>query len=74
MAPAQWTEEARKLLKGRTIKDAGYVEDAGWGFALRLVLDDEVEVYVSSDDEGNEAGALHFFTPSGSETTLPRLR
>ena len=72
MTPAQWTEGARKLLKGRTIKDVEYREDPNWGTWLDLELDDGTKATVVSDDEGNEAGALHLETKHGNKV-LPRI-
>ncbi len=72
MTPAQWTEEARKLLMGRTIEDVQYYEDKDWGHNLCLELHDGTKVFVASDDEGNQAGALHLETKDGN-IVLPRL-
>ena len=72
MTPAQWTEEARKLLKGRTIEDVQYYEDMDWGHNLCLELDDGTKAFVASDDEGNQAGALHLEIKDECKV-LPRL-
>lgn len=58
------TIAARKLLKGRVIKDVRYLnaeeqEDHGWmRRPLVIELDDGTFIYPSRDDEGNDAGAL----------------
>ena len=66
--PAQmtkrWVKYGRKHLKGRTIKDVRYMEldeasGLGWhSRALVIELDNGTLLYPSSDDEGNDAGAL----------------
>lgn len=62
----KWTEEAQRLLVGKTIKSVRYETqkevDGRMGFCRGLVieLDDETVLWPMSDDEGNEAGAIHF--------------
>jgi hypothetical protein len=59
-----WNDEATRLLVGRTITNARYLtaaecKDAYWSHsAVIFTLDNGVEVIASSDDEGNNAGAL----------------
>ena len=59
-----WNETAEKLLKGRTIKSVRYMTDKEmtemmWNRkGVIMTLDNDTEVIVSSDDEGNDAGSL----------------
>lgn len=69
-----WSAEATRVLAGRTIVKAQYIPDPGWGTALELTLDNGTKVYPSSDDEGNDAGALQCAEPENQNTILPRLR
>ncbi len=73
----KWNDIARALLVGRRIVEVSYMtreEAAGLGWSRRpvvLVLDDGTQVYASSDDEGNNGGAL--FTSSHDNPVLPAL-
>jgi len=59
-----WNDEARKLLKGRTIKQVNFMTDAdvaafGWYSAgLIMQLDNGTQVIVQADPEGNGPGCL----------------
>ena len=59
----KWNKEAKKLV-GRKIVGARYmtldeVSILGWvSRPIILMLDDDTLLYPSSDDEGNDAGAL----------------
>ena len=59
-----WNKTAKDLLEGRTIKTVRYLteketEEMDWGASgIVFILDNGKEVIVSSDDEGNNAGAL----------------
>lgn len=72
---ADWTRQASKLLKGRTIVKVRIMtrEEADaslWSErAFVLQLDDDTLLWPSQDDEGNGAGAL--FTTSKDLPTLP---
>ncbi len=74
----KWTKVAQKQLLGKKIVRVRYMskhEASGLGWFNRCVvieLDDGNVIYPSSDDEGNEAGAL--FTNNETEPTLPVLR
>ena len=67
----QWENKFIKLC-GRTIKGIRYMtpaemDNVGWHRApLILILDDNTLLFASSDDEGNDAGAL--FIQTGSKT------
>lgn len=73
----RWTEVAAAQLKGRTIVEVHYMttEEArqlGWSERpVVMQLDDGNIVYASSDDEGNNGGAL--FTNNQKEPVLPLL-
>lgn len=74
-----WNAHAA-VLEGATIKHARYIwnDDAErYELTLLLTLADgsRATAYVLSDDEGNNAGALHLLTPEAepSYTILPRL-
>ena len=59
-----WEERAAKALVGRTIVSVRYmtIEEVNQHFwyssALIITLDDGTFFYPTSDDEGNDAGAL----------------
>lgn len=61
-------KEARKFLEGKTIKSVRYMtnnemDEMGWYEpSLVIVLDDDSDVIVMSDWEGNQAGRLSFST------------
>jgi len=73
-----WTDVAKKQLLNRKIVDVRYLtdeemENLGWyQKSIVMVLDDGNMIYPSSDDEGNNAGAL--FTCNADQPTLPVLR
>lgn len=66
----QWGDQAAALLVGRTIKEVRYFtekerEDLGWySRPIALLLDDGTWLWPSSDDEGNNAGALFTTEPT----------
>lgn len=70
-----WEKKAASVLVGRTIKRVRYltpkeVESLGWySRSVVIELDNGVLVWPSSDDEGNDAGAL--FTTDERVDTLP---
>lgn len=77
----RWNAEAKKLLVGRTIVEARYMTPeeasaAGWDSQpVFLTLDDGTQFWPSSDDEGNDAGALHVVRPNDTDLSgLPVLR
>ena len=71
----QWEERIAKALVGRKIVEVRYLNDKevnehGWhSSALIMLLDDGTYIYPSSDDEGNDAGAL--FTNIPDLETIP---
>jgi hypothetical protein len=73
-----WTDIAKQQLLNRKIVDVRYLseeeaENLGWTQrSVVMVLDDGNMIYPSSDDEGNDAGAL--FTCNADQPTLPVLR
>ena len=73
----QWTTKAAKLLVGKTITGVRYLTEEerstlGWySRTLVLMLNDGTFVWASSDDEGNNAGAL--FTTDENLITIPTI-
>jgi len=73
-----WNKVASDQLLNKRIVSVRYMTeseafDMGWsGRPIAFQLEDGLWVYPSSDDEGNEGGAL--FTSHDSEPTLPLLR
>ena len=76
----KWTEKASALLVGRTIKSIRYLTkeeytNLGWyASPIVLELDNGALLFPSSDDEGNNAGALFGQGADGSELTFPVIR
>lgn len=72
-----WTAIAQKQLLGKCIVSVRYMTSAemkaiGWyRRSLVLGLEDGSTIWVSSDDEGNNAGAL--FTSDQENSVLPVL-
>lgn len=71
-----WNNQAKKL-EGKTIKKARYMsekeaEGLGW-YARSVVLEctDGTLLFPSTDDEGNNAGALFGQTPKGESLDFP---
>lgn len=70
-----WEKKAALILVGRKIKNVRYLlpqeaESLGWhSRSVVIELDNGVLVWPSSDDEGNDAGAL--FTTDKRVDTLP---
>ena len=75
---ASWGKRAAALLVGKKIVNVRYLteaeqEEMGWfGSPLVLFLDDGTQVFASSDDEGNDAGAL--FTSDDNLPVIPVIR
>jgi len=73
----KWLKAAQSVLLGRKIISTRYMTQAevdhfGWSYrAIVIELDNGVELFPSSDDEGNEAGAL--FTTNKEHPVLPVL-
>lgn len=62
-----WNAKAKEILVGRTIKSARYMteeeaEEGGLRAGLVITLDNGTELLPMSDDEGNDVGALHYYT------------
>jgi hypothetical protein len=70
-----WNDTAEKVLKGRTIVEARYLNDKemmmmGWyKRPLCFFLDDGTSCILSMDDEGNEGGSLFY----GKDGVLPTI-
>lgn len=71
----QWADKAAGLLVGKRITRVRYltdeeIEGIGWhSAAIVLQLDDGTFLWPSSDDEGNNAGAM--FTTDEKLDTIP---
>ena len=71
----KWANVASDMLVGRTIVRARYMSESerdslGWhSRPVILQLDDGNMIYSSSDDEGNDAGAM--FTNNEKHPVLP---
>ena len=73
----RWQATAEKHLLGRKIIGIQWMtdlwqQDMGWdNAAVMLLLDDGTLLWPSSDDEGNNAGALFGLQRSGLDFILP---
>lgn len=69
-----WNLFAQKKLLGKKITEVRYVDDEEFKHVLSFIVEgaDEkpIEVFVMSDDEGNNTGALH----CSDGDILPRIR
>lgn len=74
-----WNNYSRKHLLNKKIIEVRYLTDEekemlGWyGRALILILEDGTLIFPSTDDEGNDAGALLGQTPKSDNLTFPIL-
>lgn len=72
-----WNKKAESVLLGRSIVKVRYMADKEQevtGFyrkALVIQLDDGTLLYPSADDEGNDAGAIHYHKKGDTEWVLP---
>ena len=75
MGMRDWTGDATKIFKGKTVRKIEYLTDdemnhMGWySRAPVIVFTDGSWIIASSDDEGNEAGAL--FTSAPKMNVIP---
>lgn len=75
-----WTAYGVKHLQGKTIVAVRYLTDEeaeamDWYHrSLVMQLSDGTLIFLSRDDEGNDAGALFGNTKTGEELTFPVLR
>ena len=71
----QWTDEAKKVLQGKTITEVRYLNDEememmGWyKRPVCFFLNDGKSCILSCDDEGNDGGVLFY----GKDGVLPTL-
>ena len=71
----QWTDEAKKVLQGKTITEVRYLNDEememmGWyKRPICFFLNDGTSCILSMDDEGNDGGVLFY----GKDGVLPTL-
>ena len=70
-----WTDEAKKVLQGKTITEVRYLNDEemkmmGWfKRPICFFLNDGTSCILSMDDEGNDGGVLFY----GQDGVLPTL-
>jgi hypothetical protein len=75
----KWNEKARKALLGQTIVAVNYMDsenaqDMDWySRPVMFKLSNGTICYISSDDEGNDGGALFMQDKDGKDITLPVL-
>lgn len=75
----KWNAQARKLLLGKTIINVNYMtqenaDDMGWySRPIMFELSDGTICYISTDDEGNDGGALFAADKNGQDLSLPTL-
>jgi len=75
MGMRDWSGDATKIFKGKTVRKIEYLTDdemnhMGWDSrAPVIVFTDGSWIIASSDDEGNEAGAL--FTSAPKMNVIP---
>ncbi len=73
----RWNKKAQSVLLGRKITGVRYMVDEeveNTGFyhkALVIRLDDGTLLFPSADDEGNDAGAIHYMKEGDDEWILP---
>ena len=73
----QWTNTANQVLLNRKITNVRYLteeEQSAFQWYSKCVvieLDDGTIVFPSRDDEGNDAGALHYSKGQGHMDVLP---
>jgi hypothetical protein len=74
-----WNHKAQQVLEGRTIAKVFYMNEAEaeeWGWYKRpiiMVLDDDTQLIVSADDEGNDGGSLFYANDKERDGVLPTL-
>ena len=78
MTEKEWNEQAEKAFKGRRIVSARYMDKKearkhGWSRRPLVLLDDGTAIYASSDDEGNDGGALFGVGEDDSDKSFPCL-
>jgi len=75
-----WNKKAKEVLLGKTIVSVNYMTQDNadhmyWSNRpVMFKLSDGTICYLSSDDEGNDGGALFFTTKDGKHDELPVLR
>lgn len=73
----RWLAKAAEVLCGRKIVNVRYMRESesemlGWySKSLVLTLDDGTLIFPSADDEGNDAGAIHYQKKGDSNYVLP---
>jgi hypothetical protein len=73
----RWTEKANQVMRGHTIVNVRYLTDQeqeafGWrSKSVVIQLDDDTLIFPSMDDEGNNAGALHYIKDGDDDNCIP---
>lgn len=73
----KWVKKAESVLLNRKIVKVRYMldseqEDLGfYSKALVIQLDDNTLLYPSADDEGNDAGSIHYSKEGDNNYILP---
>ena len=70
-----FTEEAKALLVGRTIKSVKYQPNPSDlpGKVLVITFDNDLTIWAMADEEGNGGGALWGITPTNDSVLFPVL-
>jgi len=72
-----WTKKASDVLLGRKIVSVQYLseqerDEIGWySCPIIITLDDGTLIYPASDDEGNDAGAMHYQKEGDNNFVIP---
>ena len=68
----EWEDEATFLLQGKRIKNVFYTQQEGLDYLIPTIeLDNNVLLYIQSDEEGNDAGTIHT-NMNGHMIIMPR--
>ena len=75
----RWQKKAEKVLLGRKIVAVDFLnsketEELGWfNSCVLITLDDGTVIYPSRDDEGNDAGAIHYVKEGDKDYIIPTI-
>ena len=74
-----WKKPAESLLLGRKIVSVDFLdlqdtEALGWvNSSVVITLDNGTIIYPSRDDEGNDAGAIHYIKKGDEDYVIPTI-
>ena len=74
-----WKKKAESLLLGRKIVSVDFLdlqetEALGWvNSSVVITLDNGTIIYPSRDDEGNDAGAIHYIKKGDEDYVIPTI-